>query len=258
MPDYKEWIKAVDVDIDYFSAYIKAWIAFNSWYRSEYPNGSDREIIEKIKNNDNRFKTYIHNYLNGTDSTSLLFQESIGKLHTSLNSAAITTQERGGVRVQISFTEIAVNNSSRIAENDYRQCHYKTQRIGDKIKTDVSHRTKSKVYFMFEQENYNIDELSLHAQFQILSDEQKQQCLANYRNICPYMTENILSSGDDAKQLGEFKFVNDNYKISRGIVEVLYLLRCSLMHGELSPDGNAKVVYQHAYEILRMVLKKLL
>lgn len=57
--------------------------------------------------------------------------------------------------------------------------------------------------------------------------------------------------------MGEYNFVDDNNKISRGIVEILYLLRCSLMHGELSPDNNAKLVYQYAYEILRMILKKL-
>ena len=46
MPTYKDWIKEIDLNIDYFSAFIKAWIAFNSWYRSEYTERSDREIMK--------------------------------------------------------------------------------------------------------------------------------------------------------------------------------------------------------------------
>lgn len=36
MPTYREWISKLDVEIDYYSAFIRAWIAFNSWYRSQY------------------------------------------------------------------------------------------------------------------------------------------------------------------------------------------------------------------------------
>lgn len=32
MPGYKDWIDTVDIKIDYYSAFMKAWIAFNAWY----------------------------------------------------------------------------------------------------------------------------------------------------------------------------------------------------------------------------------
>ena len=47
-------------------------------------------------------------------------------------------------------------------------------------------------------------------------------------------------------------------KENRGVIEVLYLLRCSLMHGEVSPDKNSAEVYRYAYEILAIVLKNLI
>lgn len=31
MATYKDWIKEIEVDVDCFSAFIKTWIAFNSW-----------------------------------------------------------------------------------------------------------------------------------------------------------------------------------------------------------------------------------
>jgi len=257
MPNYHDWIDKIDIEIDYFSAFIKAWIAFNAWYRSDYSERSDREIIEKIKNESNRFRTYICNYLDGRDKNSLEFQKSIGELHRALANAAITTQERGGIRMPISFTEIALTNPQTNTEATYRVCNYKVQRTGSKVKTEIMNIQKTTTHFSFIQDNYDIDELQRHGDFFNLSDERKLQCLANYRMICPYISESILSSETTAKILGEFGFVNDNIKISRGIVEILYLLRCSLMHGELSPDRNASEVFKYAYEILVAVLKKL-
>ena len=32
MPGYKDWTDAIDIKVDYFSAFMKAWIAFNAWY----------------------------------------------------------------------------------------------------------------------------------------------------------------------------------------------------------------------------------
>ena len=31
MPGYKDWIDAIDIKVDYFSAFMKAWIAFNAF-----------------------------------------------------------------------------------------------------------------------------------------------------------------------------------------------------------------------------------
>ena len=56
MSNYKDWIDAVDIKIDYFSAFMKAWIAFNSWYESgEIPGKTDKDHIEHIAEHTNRF-----------------------------------------------------------------------------------------------------------------------------------------------------------------------------------------------------------
>lgn len=133
----------------------------------------------------------------------------------------------------ISFTEIALINPQTVYEGDYRVCHYKIQRAGAKIKTEIMNIQKTIIHFSWEQNNYDIDELQRYGDFLRLSEERRLQCLANYRLICPYRTESILSSDISAIQLGVVGFVNDTIKISRGIVEILYLLRCSLMKSQL-------------------------
>jgi len=62
---------------------------------------------------------------------------------------------------------------------------------------------------------------------------------------------------DTAKRMGAYRFVNDDNKISRAIIMILYLLRCALAHGDISPDEPSNKVYRYAYEVLVPPLKKL-
>ena len=50
MPDHKkEWI--LRANVDYFSQFMTLWLAFNSWYRSHYPELGikDRVLINRLK-----------------------------------------------------------------------------------------------------------------------------------------------------------------------------------------------------------------
>lgn len=111
MPSYQEWVRKIDINIDYYSAFIKSWIAFNSWYRSEYTERTDRGIIEKLKTENNRFKGYIETMLdeNNNSDEAIIFKKNLKDLQAALVNAAIVTQERDGINQQISFSEI-VNN----------------------------------------------------------------------------------------------------------------------------------------------------
>lgn len=257
MPSYKDWIQKIDIDIDYYSAFVKAWIAFNSWYRSEYRERTDREIIEKLKSENNRFKGYIETLLDTNNNTdeAISFKRNLNNLRSALVSAAIVTQERGGVNKQISFSEIAINNPKTLAEGDYRVTHYKIQRTRQKI-TILVHRKNNpaNVFFQFEQDRYDESELDAHPDFLRLGLEQQGQCKAFYKEICPYVIESILRKDRD----NNISFISERSKISRGVIEVLYLLRCSLMHGEVIPDSNSSEVYRYAYYVLSTTLKKMI
>ena len=54
-----------------------------------------------------------------------------------------------------------------------------------------------------------------------------------------YVIESVLTRDKDNK----VEFIAERSQVSRGIIEVLYLLRCSLMHGEVFPDNNACLLY---------------
>lgn len=259
MPGYKDWIDAIDIKVDYFSAFMKAWIAFNAWYNfsGEVPEGNDKSCIEYIASQTNRFKTYTINLINAEDTEGSAYRESIAKLHNALLSAAITTQEYIGVRQSVSFAEVAVKNTNAFARNDYYYNHYECSRSHGKTKTRVTVKTTGAEIFCFEQEGYDIEVLKQQSDFVRLTSTQQKQCESCYKQLTPYHITSVLDSSQTAKKIGVYSFVNNTAKISEAIVIILYMLRCCLAHGDISPDEASSKVYKYAYEVLCAPLRKL-
>jgi len=141
-----------------------------------------------------------------------------------------------------------------LSDGDYRQTHYRIQRTTQKVITVVSKKNDPATeYFRFEQDIYDETALDIHSDFQRLGIEQRGQCKAFYKGTCPYVTESVLMKDRD----NNIVFIAERAKVSRGIIEVLYLLRCSLMHGEVSPDNSSSEVYKYAFQTLAAILKKL-
>ncbi len=259
MPGYKDWIEAIDIKVDYFSAFMKAWIAFNAWYNfsGEVTGKNDKECIEYIASRSNRFRTYTMNLINAEDADGSAYRESIAKLHGALLNAAITTQEYIGVRQSISFAEVAVKNANCLGRKDYYNIHYECSRAHGKLKTSITNTATGVQIFNFEQDGYDINVLRQQSDFIRLTPTQKAQCEECYKELTPYRKISVLALGQNAKRVGAYNFVNDPGKISEAIVIILYMLRCCLAHGDISPDKAANEVYKYAYEVLCPPLRKL-
>ena len=259
MPGYKDWIDAIEIKVDYFSAFMKAWIAFNAWYNNsgEVIGKTDKECIEYIGSKTNRFKTYIENLLVADSTDGNTFRENLASLHSSLLSAAITTQEYIGVRQPVSFAEVAVKNSNSTEKNLFRNVQYECFRSHGKITTVVTTTTNGVEIFRHEQDDYNLDNLKQQSAFTRLSSERQTKCIACYKKLTPYINSSVLATGDQKIAIGIYNFINDTGKISQAIITILYMLRCCLAHGDVSPDETANTVYRYAYEVLVAPLKKL-
>lgn len=259
MPGYRDWIDAIDIKVDYFSAFMKAWIAFNAWYNfsGEVPTGNDKACIEYIASHTNRFKSYTINLINSGNSEGNTFRENVAKLHETLLNAAITTQEYIGVRQSISFAEVAVKNTNSHECFECRNIRYECTRAHGRITTVVSSVGTGIENFRYEQDEHNVDSLKQQSDFNRLTVNQQEKCLECYAKLAPYNVISVLSAGADAKQVGAYSFLNDAEKISYAIITILYMLRCCLAHGDISPDEAANNVYKYAYEVLIAPLKKL-
>lgn len=262
MPGYKDWIDAIDIKVDYFSAFMKAWIAFNAWYNNsgEVQGRNDKERIEFVGGTTNRFRTYIENLLMADSAEGNSFRENVASLHTALLGAAITTQEYIGVRQTISFSEVAVKNGNAGERFDFRNIRYECTRAHGKITTVVSAVGTGSELFRFEQDEFCLEELLQQSAFLHLTETRKQKCKECYSKLTPYKTKSVLTNTEKEGTylpIGPYRFVLDTREISQSIIIVLYMLRCSLAHGDFLPDESANSVYRYAYEVLRAPLKKL-
>lgn len=259
---YKDWINEIDIKVDYYSAFIKAWIAFNSWYRAKYSDKQDKEIIEKIKSQNNEFKNYIKSLLNSSDDESKKFKNSIGNLHLALLKSAIMTQERSATTEQISFANIAMVNTKNTCDESYRFSRYILKRTNSGVEIQILNRNNpNNIIFQLSQAKYNVLELESNNDFKRLSPETRSQLKYFYKEIHPYTVETIIKkdkSSNDRNIFSDIHFVDNNEKIAIALIDVLYLLRCSLMHGQVSPDNNSMEVYKYSYEILSAILKKMM
>ncbi len=256
MAAYKDWIEQIDINVDYYAAFIKAWIAFNSWYKDKYQKGTDASIIDEIKSKDNDFKTHMRNFLRGDSEEAREFQNRIGKLHHKLYNASLSCQARAGASSQITFSSIALINKVTSKNETYRYNKYILNRNGNSFNIKIEHKDNGSERFSYNQTAY--DETALQQQLLArgLSEECQQQCMALYKDISPYIIKSVLDETSD-KKFGDVAFISNIDEVCAGVIDVLYLLRCALMHGELTPNKSSSEVYEQAYYVLMMVLKKL-
>lgn len=264
MSGYKDWIDQADVKIDYYSAFMKAWIAFNAWYNfsGEIPPGTDKQCIEHIVGQSNRFKNYIINLLSNSGTESDAFKSSLAKLHESLLSSSITSQEYFGFSQIISFAEVPIKNTNNMHRFDYYNHHYECKREHGKLITRITKKLDCSEVFRYEQLGFDEDDLTQQSSYQALTVTQKEATLRCYKTLVPYRKKNILSTTPNAREneivkIGNYEFINDYEEISKAIITVLYMLRCCLTHGDFSPYILSQTVYRYAYEVLLPPLKKL-
>ncbi|MEI7961623.1 MAG: hypothetical protein WCI04_04785 [archaeon] len=252
-------------DIDYFTHFVKAWIPFNAWYKNAYPAlKSDREAINEIKKGSNSIATKIKPFLTNDNPDSVRFRNYIGELHHKLESKHI---ENRGQR--LTFTAIVLEtNKTDKSTNNYSGMTYFIDR-DSKHKTNFSvlatiKNSSSSTTFLFEQKEYNIDELLVFPNFTKLSITQRTYLVQRFKEVDPLLTTSLiqlnpveakLGSPPNYIQMGSHKFINDPTKIYKGVIELIYNLRNVLFHGQIVPDKDTAKVYEPAYNILKMMIQ---
>ena len=248
-------------DIDYFTQFIKAWLAFNAWIRNAYPNiKKDRELINNIKENSNAVKNKIRSLLNDTGNNGKSFRGLIAELHGQLERTYLEVN-RSGQTYRITFTDMKEFNFASEDSFSHTRAEYLLKRLtsGDnrgRIEIKLLKQSDQTVIFEFTQDEYNLNELTAHPPFQRLPVTRKEKIIASYQGIIPFKTISWLAnSGEDHIEIGAYKFKNDADGLAAAIIENIYQMRCLLFHGELVPKKDYNLVYEPAYRIVKVFLE---
>jgi len=152
-------------EIDYYSLFIKIWLAFNSWYKGHYPSyTNDRDCIDKIKDdsdNRNSFYRKFSNLFNGADRDAINFKENLEGLIFSLNNTSINNPRQYTGRIW--FQNALIDKGANVYKN-----LIKTTRQHNKRKLSSSYITKNESDFFkgLVEIIYQIRNLLFHGQLE--------------------------------------------------------------------------------------------
>ena len=245
--------------IDYFTQFVKAWIPFNAWYKTYYPQcNTDRQAIDHLKANPNKIRDKLISLINDQNNDGVIFKSRISDLHLRLEQKYLYNRNE-----RITFLQITVESNPNLQNIFTRnRCRYEAVR-------GIPHRSgeidifiygqNGSVTFSYTQTNgFDVNDLTSNSDFLRLSQSQQRNLQACYEEINPSRPVNLLSADPQGCiQMGSIHFVNDAELLGKGVIEVLYKLRNILFHGEIVPDNDTNKVYEPAYQILHTLIQAL-
>lgn len=269
----QNWIKWSEPD--FYTLFVKSWIPFNAWYIDNYYDEAagrkrDRDILDYLKENPNKFRNKLVNLLNGAGNDVEKFFYHLDLLDKELESHTV---ENRGRRIQFSNISLSSNPiNSKIIE--YRTYKYKCELIttpAPSWKCLIMKKSDSSTVCQFSLPKW--DEQNFLAQpdyLALTSQTQKDKLLECFRTINPRPVAQLVlkvkeRSGNVIQPprsicISETRkryFTNDTVLIAKCIIELLYSLRCMVFHGHLDPTGANSGIYEHAFYIMNIVTKEL-
>lgn len=106
-----------------------------------------------------------------------------------------------------------------------------------------------------QQSKFDLAELEADPSFKTLSQNLRGRCRRAYELVNPQIVMDLTAGDEEAVTCGTHIFRCGTDFLFAGLVEVIYLMRCSLFHGELVPTRQASECYEPAYRIVRRFLE---
>lgn len=240
-------------EIDYLGQFVKVWLAFNAWYRSAYSETQDRKIINELKWNSSPVGNALRPLIETQSEDAEQFRSDIGLLHHRLEHYEINTG-KDEAKQRITFRKLYLKDRppgiDQVSSYGYT---FKVERKPNgSIESSVLNRTGASV-LLFAQTKHQLPDLTAHSAFNELRQNQ-QNCLKElYERAAPKDVADLLLTSRTATSMrcGSYSFYCSREELFAAVIEAVYLMRCHLFHGELSPTRQASECYEPAYRIVR-------
>ncbi|MEF8736836.1 MAG: hypothetical protein V5B35_09660 [Candidatus Accumulibacter necessarius] len=240
-------------EIDYLGQFVKVWLAFNAWYRSAYSETQDRKIINELKRNSSPVGNALRPLIETQSEDAEQFRSDIGFLHHRLEHYEINTG-KDEAKQRITFRRVYLKDRPPCIEQvtSYGFTFKVERKQNGAIESSVVNKSRSSI-FLYPQTKHDLLDLTAQQGFSVLRPNQ-QNCLRNlYEQIAPKEVADLLSTTrtSAAIKCGSYSFYCSREELFAAVIEAVYLMRCHLFHGELSPTRKASECYEPAYRIVR-------
>lgn len=263
-PHAQDWMNRAE--IDYIGPFIKAWAAFNAWYRHVSGARKDFDGLRFVKQNPNPVRNAVMPLLRAAQrdehgaviadlEPAQKFKLHIRDLHVCLDNFHIEVM-REDVVERISFRSVCLGRGANLPQttNAYG-LRYTVEKASGQWKSTVRSETNgSDIRAEIVQDSFDINGLQGHGRYGALSPNQRATLLDLYRRCDPRPMTDLFSGRGDHILAGDVEFRCTDQQLFEALLEVIYGLRNTLLHGELQPNELAFAAYEPAYRIVMKFL----
>lgn len=251
------WLRMSDVD--YVGQFVKAWLAFNAWYRSAYSETQDRKIINEFKWQSNSVLNTLRPKLEAQSDEAAQFLAEIGLLHQRLENFELLSGK--GTTKRITLRNVFLRENPPVIKTvDRYGFVFCVELLASKqVTVSVTRKKGGTGLVHMPAAAHDPATLPTSPGFQNLSTVQKNLLSRLYAEATPLWFCDLTSYEDPepstpALQCGAYQFRCGKDVLFAGVVEVLYEMRCTLFHGELAPTKEAVACYEPAFRLVRRFL----
>jgi hypothetical protein len=259
-PHARDWLERAE--IDYIGPFVKAWAAFNAWYRHDSGQNQERAMLNfAIQDNNSRLRRRVLPLLQDDNTTADAerLKQVICDLQLQLDEIHWEITKKGRTE-RVSLREVCIAPKHLQDEhNDLSGQRYRAHRIrGGDIEVSVMTVNNGNVKFQHVQQQYDPPALYGLPDFTNNLSGAQQNRLRNFYDGCnPRPMVDLLQGGGPQLQVSTMHFQCSNEALLAGLVETLYSMRNALLHGEVDPDEQVLACYEPAYKIVTSFLQNI-
>lgn len=255
-PHAADWMSRAE--IDYIGPFVKAWAAFNAWFRHASAQQQERAMLDWVKGQPNPVRRGVIALLRNDNDTAeaQALKLAISDLQIGLDDIHFEVN-RKGLNEQISLRSVCIApkhfNRERLERNGHE---YRAEKIaGGDIQITVTSVRNGNVKLQHVQAQYDPNAVYGLPEFaQDLSAAQQTTLRQFYDGCNPRPMRDLLRGGANRLQIGAMEFQCTPEDLLSGLVETIYAMRNALLHGEVDPDPRVLACYEPAYRIVMMFL----
>ncbi|MEL7470760.1 MAG: hypothetical protein AAFN27_20075 [Pseudomonadota bacterium] len=259
-PHARDWLERAE--IDYIGPFVKAWAAFNAWYRHDSGQARERAMLNfAIRNNNSRLRRRVLPLLEDDNATAEAerLKQAICDLQLQLDEIHWEVTPKGRVE-RVSLREVCI--APRHLQNEHMDRsgqRYRAQKIqGRDIEVTVTTVGNGNVKFQHVQQQYDPATLyGLPDFIANLSVPQQTRLRTFYDGCNPRPMVDLVQGGGPQLQVSTMHFQCTNEDLLAGLVETLYAMRNALLHGEVDPDEQVLACFEPAYKIVTSFLRSI-
>lgn len=245
-------------EIDHVGPFVKAWAAFNAWYRHVSGKSTDRDGIRHICMVPNSVRSAILPFLDPqTNDTAdaVDFKQDLARLHGALEAYRLETRHKDRLE-HVSFRAVPIGDPKPLPQtSSHGGLTYKVDKANQQFIATI-HNRKSSEILRIEQAEYDLAGLLSAPAYIQLSPAQSNQLRALYADCDRRPMIDLLIGNEPPIVAGTITFRASSEQLFAGTIQTIYRMRNMLLHGELAPDPDALAGFEHGFHLLRRMLRE--